>query len=142
MNAAEAAYTGKAQITVRPVWRYSLCGNTVGFMRRSKTGQYLSNECLGACRFKLTAALGRLTAGHFNEQGNTAELALVCSNYLAANRMHWSAFLVQQVSDALGRIDNGSYGLCLRCGQSIEANRLVALPWVALCIKCQEGTSF
>jgi len=114
----------------------------------------LSEECLDACRFKLTAVLGRLTAGHLNQEASsvervaespvcesTIELALYCSRYLAANRMNWSAFLVQQVSEALERIDNGSYGLCLRCGQSIEVNRLAALPWVALCIGCQEGRS-
>lgn len=117
----------------------------------------MSDECLDACRFKLTAVLGRLTAGHLNQEASgververgaespvcesTIELALYCSRYLAANRMNWSAFLVQQVSEALARIDNGSYGLCLRCGQSIEANRLAALPWVALCIGCQEGKS-
>jgi hypothetical protein len=110
-------------------------------MRHSQTGHYLSNECLDACRFKLTAALGRLTGDRFVERSNAAESALFCSSYLAANRMHWSAFLVQQVSEALERIDNGSYGLCPRCGQSIEVNRLAALPWAVLCIRCQEGTS-
>jgi hypothetical protein len=47
-------------------------------------------------------------------------------------------FLTRQVSGALERIDNGSYGLCLQCGQPIEVNRLAALPWVAFCIACQE----
>ena len=123
-------------------------------MRRCQTLQHLSDEFLDDSRFKLTAVLVRLTSGHPNEEGitpgrvvespvceSTIELALFCSRYLAANRMHWSAFLVQQVSEALERIDKGTYGLCLRCGQSIEANRLAALPWVALCISCQEGKS-
>jgi len=114
----------------------------------------LSEECLDACRFKLTVVLGRLTAGHLSREASavervvespacesTIELALYCSRYLAEHRMNWSAFLVQQVSEALERIDNGSYGICLRCGQSIEVNRLTALPWVALCIGCQEGKS-
>src|SRR5580658_9558429 len=110
-------------------------------MRRCQTLQHLSDEFLDDSRFKLRAVVARLTSGHRNEEGveSTIELALFCSRYLAANRMHWSAFLVQQVSEALERIDKGTYGLCLRCGQSIEANRLAALPWVALCIGCQEG---
>src|ERR1700691_4356195 len=123
-------------------------------MRRCQTLQHLSDEFLDDSRCKLTAVLARLTSGHPNEEGitpgrvvespvceSTIELALFCSRYLAANRMHWLAFLVQQVSEALERIDKGTYGLCLRCGQSIEANRLAALPWVALCISCQEGKS-
>jgi hypothetical protein len=129
-------------------------------MRRCQTLQHLSGEFLDDSRFKLTAVLVRLTSletsprGHRNEEGippgrvvespaceSTIESALFCSRYLAANRMHWSAFLVQQVSEALERIDKCTYGLCLRCGQSIEASRLAALPWVALCISCQEGKS-
>jgi hypothetical protein len=108
-------------------------------MRRCQTLQHLSDEFLDDTRLKLRAVLARLTSGHRNEEGvESVELALFCSRDLAANRMHWSAFLVQQVSEALERIDKGTYGLCLRCGQSIEAKRLAALPWVALCISCQE----
>ena len=35
---------------------------------------------------------------------------------------------------ALAKIDEGSYGVCDRCGQPIAAGRLEALPWTALCI--------
>jgi len=68
-------------------------------------------------------------------------VAFFCRRNLAANRMDWAAFLIRQASEALGRIDDGSYGLCLQCGQPISAKRLAALPWVALCIGCQEGKS-
>jgi DksA/TraR C4-type zinc finger protein len=123
-------------------------------MRRSRNGQHLSEECLDACRVQLTAVLERLITGRLHEGTgairsragspvcqSSLELGLYCSRYLAANRMNWSAFLVQQVSEALERIDSGSYGLCLQCGQPISAKRLTALPWVALCIGCQEGKS-
>jgi hypothetical protein len=111
-------------------------------MRRCETLEHLSDEFLRDSRLKLTAVLARLTSLETSPVcESTTELALFCSRYLAANHMHWSAFLVQQVSEALERIDKGTYGLCLRCGQSIEANRLAALPWVALCISCQEGKS-
>jgi hypothetical protein len=35
------------------------------------------------------------------------------------SRLEWMSLLTRQVAEALGRIDNGTYGLCLRCGQSI-----------------------
>jgi len=42
--------------------------------------------------------------------------------------------LLAAIDAALGRIDDGTYGRCERCGEEIEAERLQALPWVTLCI--------
>ena len=41
------------------------------------------------------------------------------------------------VEDALARLDDGSFGACVRCGKPIAAARLEALPWAATCIDCQ-----
>ena len=41
------------------------------------------------------------------------------------------------VNDALARFDNGTYGLCLDCGQEIDAARLEAIPYAPLCLSCQ-----
>jgi DnaK suppressor protein len=30
------------------------------------------------------------------------------------------------------------FGVCLECGEPIPAKRLMALPWAALCLQCQE----
>ena len=46
--------------------------------------------------------------------------------------------LLTEVKDALKRIENGSYGQCVDCGQSIPEKRLEALPWAARCIKDEE----
>ena len=43
------------------------------------------------------------------------------------------------VDSALKRIDDGSYGACLRCGNTIAPERLEALPWAAHCIACQSA---
>ena len=40
------------------------------------------------------------------------------------------------VKSALGRIDDGTYGECIRCGEEIAAGRLEAQPEAALCIDC------
>jgi RNA polymerase-binding transcription factor DksA len=37
-------------------------------------------------------------------------------------------------------IDLGRYGECLRCSNEINEKRLKAIPWAALCIRCQEET--
>jgi DnaK suppressor protein len=41
------------------------------------------------------------------------------------------------VEAALARLDDGSFGACVRCGKPIAAARLEALPWAATCIDCQ-----
>ena len=41
------------------------------------------------------------------------------------------------VEAALARLDDGTYGRCVRCGRPIGPERLDALPWAAQCIDCQ-----
>lgn len=43
-----------------------------------------------------------------------------------------------QVSAALRRMDEGSYGACQECGEAIDERRLVALPATPFCTACQE----
>ena len=42
--------------------------------------------------------------------------------------------LLAEIDSALARIDEGTYGLCVRCGKPIDADRLEALPWATLCL--------
>ncbi|MEA2608054.1 MAG: DnaK suppressor protein [Chloroflexota bacterium] len=44
---------------------------------------------------------------------------------------------LEVVEAALARLDDGSYGRCIRCGRDIPPERLDALPWAAHCIECQ-----
>jgi RNA polymerase-binding transcription factor len=41
------------------------------------------------------------------------------------------------VEGAIGRLEAGTYGTCVRCGEPIAPARLEALPWAAHCIDCQ-----
>ena len=41
------------------------------------------------------------------------------------------------IAEALRRIDDGSYGQCLDCGERIDERRLLALPAATLCTACQ-----
>jgi len=47
--------------------------------------------------------------------------------------------LLRQIQAALGRINKGNYGQCLKCEAEILPNRLQAVPWAAFCVSCQEG---
>jgi DnaK suppressor protein len=43
-----------------------------------------------------------------------------------------------EIERAIEKIDSGTYGVCEMCNQQIGADRLRFLPYVTLCIKCQE----
>ena len=45
---------------------------------------------------------------------------------------------LEQVDDALRRIEEGSYGKCVICGKPIEPARLEAIPWTPYCKADQE----
>lgn len=44
---------------------------------------------------------------------------------------------LQMVEAALKRMDEGTYGVCQRCGKAIPVERLEALPYAAYCIECK-----
>lgn len=46
--------------------------------------------------------------------------------------------ILTQVNAALQRMDEGTYGICQRCGKAINPERLEAFPYVAYCIDCQQ----
>ena len=43
-----------------------------------------------------------------------------------------------QIENALKRMEDGGYGRCANCGQTINLLRLQAVPWARFCIDCQE----
>lgn len=50
---------------------------------------------------------------------------------------------LEDVERALGKFDDGTYGICETCGTIIELARLEALPSARMCMQCQsrrEGT--
>jgi RNA polymerase-binding transcription factor DksA len=49
--------------------------------------------------------------------------------------------LMAKIDRALKRMDEGTYGLCDRCGKPIEKARVKALPYVDLCIKDAQAQS-
>jgi DnaK suppressor protein len=46
--------------------------------------------------------------------------------------------MVRRIEAALTRIEEGTFGVCIECGEDIATRRLEALPWSDLCIHCQE----
>ncbi|SHM07964.1 transcriptional regulator, TraR/DksA family [Caldanaerovirga acetigignens] len=46
--------------------------------------------------------------------------------------------MLVKVERALGKIEDGSYGFCEKCGSSIEKERLNLVPYTTLCAKCSK----
>lgn len=46
------------------------------------------------------------------------------------------AATLADVDRALAKIEEGTYGVCDRCGAEIPPERLEAIPWAALCVGC------
>ena len=44
---------------------------------------------------------------------------------------------VDEIDRALAKLDDGSYGVCEQCGEAIPKERLRALPYAALCVRCK-----
>ena len=50
-----------------------------------------------------------------------------------------AAAAVEEIDDALKKLDRTSYGWCERCYQPIPKARLQALPFARLCVACKSG---
>jgi len=46
--------------------------------------------------------------------------------------------LLQLMDDALTRIEDKRFGVCISCEEEMNQKRLEAVPWARHCISCQE----
>ena len=58
--------------------------------------------------------------------------------WIFLNRNTIDVKLLREISDALLRFDNDTYGVCMECEEPISPKRLDAVPWARYCVTCQE----
>ncbi len=46
--------------------------------------------------------------------------------------------MLQEVDEALARLEGGRFGVCVACEENIDRKRLEAVPWTRHCLNCQE----
>jgi len=46
---------------------------------------------------------------------------------------------VREIDDALARIEDGTFGTCTACECRIPKERLKAIPYAMMCVKCKES---
>lgn len=71
------------------------------------------------------------------ESGEGATVAVDRERDLALSAQASAA--VEEIDDALRKVDRKSYGACERCHQPIPKARLRALPFARLCVACKSG---
>ena len=57
---------------------------------------------------------------------------------LAVGTIERQEQMVAEIDEALTRIEKGTYGECVTCGDPISARRLKALPEARYCLHCAE----
>jgi RNA polymerase-binding transcription factor DksA len=45
---------------------------------------------------------------------------------------------VEELEQALEKLEDGTYGICERCGNPINPNRLAVLPDTKICVSCAQ----
>ena len=69
----------------------------------------------------------------FAEQATQSE-----NNDVLAGLDNEAQLMVMHIDGALARIEQGTYGICKSCGETIPEQRLQAVPYAELCITCAE----
>jgi DnaK suppressor protein len=107
---------------------------------------HMKKQDIEGCRRVLEAKKGELLSGRYKAEGITVErvpdsieeTTLEMERNMAVDTLNRRAALLGQVTDALGRVAAGNYGVCLACDNPIPPKRLAALPWAELCLECQQ----
>ena len=71
------------------------------------------------------------------ESGEGDTLAVERERDLALSAQARAA--IDEIDRAVEKIHEGTYGRCENCGTAIPKERLKALPYAALCVKCKSG---
>ena len=58
--------------------------------------------------------------------------------WIFLNRNNIDAMLLREIHEALGRIEESAFGVCLECDENMSLKRLQAIPWARYCVECQE----
>ena len=80
-------------------------------------------------KFDTTASMGRSTEDQ--AQLSQDEFLQLRLNSLDYNKL-------RQLDAALRRLNEGEYGVCRACEESIPARRLQVIPWAEYCVQCQD----
>ena len=87
------------------------------------------------------SAFARMQEQLVERRALLAELEPDAAPHIDAAR--WAAVLsirttIGQITGALSRLESGTYGLCLSCGEALDPDRLEVVPYTERCVPCQK----
>jgi DnaK suppressor protein len=107
-------------------------------MTRSELNKF--RQTLEAKRAELAAVLRRRDVIAIEKSPDAIdEVQWAADRELAIRNLDRESNLMRNVRAALRRLDEGSFGVCAHCEEPLSPKRLAAVPWAALCIRCQEA---
>ena len=71
-------------------------------------------------------------SSHMADQGTDAQEREKAFYYASRDHKH-----LKLLDEALARIEDGNYGICISCGQAILRERLEAVPITQHCVPCK-----
>jgi DnaK suppressor protein len=94
--------------------------------------QYLASENPGNMQEELGELGGRGTDNHLGDMAS-----VTFDRELDEGLGEGAQQTLSQIDRALAKLDDGTYGICERCGGPVGEERLRARPWATLCIDDQ-----
>lgn len=80
--------------------------------------------------------------GRESDEGGTQDLADKASSSYTKEFLYslsnTERSILEDVEEAIERLNDGEYGTCMECGEKISRKRLDAVPWACYCVPCQE----
>ena len=94
-------------------------------------------------RMDLLAELHRVTNGEKTKDRSDDKdfVDLADSSYAADYTLAWTEKInrrIREIDESLGRIKDGTYGICQECGEDIPEGRLEVRPKAKFCAQCKE----
>jgi DnaK suppressor protein len=71
-------------------------------------------------------------------QGRLSRMDALQQQAIAAEAQRRRALQRKRIADALARLEDGEYGICLSCGEPIALGRLEIDPAATRCVRCAE----
>ena len=93
-------------------------------------------ERLAVLQSRLASIKEDVTKSH---SGDSAEQAQERENDEVVDAIgNETAQSIREIQSALARIEDGTYGICARCGEEISEGRLQAVPEATRCVNCAD----
>lgn len=97
----------------------------------------LREDAAGIARETLQPAGGESSGGLSNAPLHLADLGTDSyEKELSVSLLENKTRTLEQIEEAVRRIDSGGYGLCQECGAPIARERLQVVPYTRHCIRC------